>query len=111
MSILLKGIEMPDCCMNCPLSVSVNFGLVCCPTSTILPDSKLFDDDGNALEKPSWCPIIEVPPHGRLIDANATYDSIAEVEHSGNYVDMDAVGRGIDDTPTVIPADNQGGDA
>ena len=66
MSILLKGIEMPDCCMNCPLSVSVNFGLVCCPKSTILPDSRLFDNDGNALEKPSWCPIIEVPKGAKI---------------------------------------------
>lgn len=51
---------------------------------------------------------VPVPPHGRLIDADAAYDSIAEVEHAGNYVDMDAVGIGIDDTPTVIPADEDG---
>ena len=61
MSVLIKGMEMPTCCMDCPLSMSVNFGLVCCPSSTILPDNKLFDNDGNALEKPVWCPLIEVP--------------------------------------------------
>lgn len=79
MSILLKGIEMPDCCMNCPLSVSVNFGLVCCPTSTILPDSKLFDDDGNALEKPSWCPIIEVPK-GAKVKIELEEDAVLECD-------------------------------
>lgn len=49
----------------------------------------------------------EVPePHGRLIDASEAYDKIAEQE-GGNYVDMDAVGMGLDETPTVIPASEE----
>ena len=103
---------MPECCMNCPLSVSVNFGLVCCPISTILPDSKLFDDDGNALEKPSWCPIIEVPPHGRLIDADELKDAFC----CNCFCDdnpMECVEPCMDmkillEAPTVIPADKDG---
>lgn len=48
--------------------------------------------------------VIEVQePHGRLIDASAAYDKIAEQE-GGNYVDMDAVGMGLDETPTVVTA-------
>ena len=51
-----------------------------------------------------WLPSI---PHGRLIDASVAYDKIAEQE-GGNYVDMDAVGLGLDETPTIIPASKEG---
>lgn len=104
MSILLKEIEMPECCMNCPLSVSVNFGLVCCPTSTILPDSKLFDDNGDALEKPSWCPIIEVPPHGDLIDKDATMNEILKERGLDTACWFAGI---VNDMPAVIPADSE----
>jgi len=71
MSVLIKGMEMPDSCMACPFSVSVNFGAVCCPTHTTIPDSKLFNDVGEPADRQPWCPLIEIPPHGRLIDADA----------------------------------------
>ena len=57
MSVLIK-MEMPKNCRDCPLEdtydgyncrialKSVNWGLG---------------------ERPSWCPLVEVPPHGRLI--------------------------------------------
>lgn len=49
---------------------------------------------------------IPVPDHGRLIEEDAAYDKIAEAagEEAGNYVDMDVAGRGLENTPTVIPA-------
>lgn len=107
MSILIKGMEMPESCYYCPFADGVWQKNKRC----LINGEEMPRDGRNVQQNHLTCPLIEVLPHGRLIDANATYDSIAEVEHSGNYVDMDAVGRGIDDTPTVIPADNQGGDA
>ena len=44
--------------------------------------------------------------HGRLIDADVAYDKIAEQE-GGNYVDMDLVGFGLEETPTIIEADTE----
>lgn len=49
---------------------------------------------------------IAVPDHGDLIERDAAYDSIAEKE-GGNYIDMDAVYAGLQDAPTVIPADKE----
>ena len=98
MSVLIKGMEMPTNCFLCPLSVLNGERLFC----------EVTKDEVIRAKRSSCCPLCLVPPHGRLIDADATYDSIAEVEHAGNYVDMDAVGRGIDDTPTIIPADKDG---
>lgn len=40
-------------------------------------------------------------PHGRLIDADTAYDKIGEQE-GGNLVDMDSVGAGLEETPTII---------
>ena len=72
--------------------------------------------DGNAVVEPfdigfsQYCEAIPVPDHGRLVDADAAYDKIAEEagEEDGNYVDMDVVGMGLEYTPTIIPADKEG---
>lgn len=105
MSVIVKGMKMPDSCINCPFSVSVNFGLVCCPTSTTIPDSKLFNDVGEPLDRQCYCPLIELPPHGRLIDA----DALNEIIDGGYDLDFDEVPetkrelmRMIDDAQTVI---------
>ena len=52
---------------------------------------------------------IPVPDHGRLIEEDAAYDKIAEAagEEAGNYVDMDVVGTGLENTPTIIPDDKE----
>ena len=50
---------------------------------------------------------VELPPHGDLSERDVAYDMIAEVDHGGNYVDMDAVGRGLDDAPTIIEAEGE----
>ena len=60
MSVIVKGIKMPDCCEHCYLE---HFG-ICTPTrSTVsIPDlNKKLDN----------CPLVELPErHGRLIDAD-----------------------------------------
>jgi len=61
MSVLVKGMEMPENCLNCDINTSYNY----CPilrrdTSDIRYD-KRFDD----------CPIVEVKaPHGELVDVS-----------------------------------------
>lgn len=63
MSILITGMEMPSCCMFCPLSNSAGCGLTNPP---VLMTSKEMLAD-----RPDWCPLVPVPKHGRLIDADA----------------------------------------
>lgn len=63
MSILIRGMEMPTSCGFCRLkhadqfqgdACSVKVGLWC-----------------EFQKRPDECPLVPVPPHGRLIDADA----------------------------------------
>ena len=60
MSVIIKGMEMPNNCFLCPLSVLVGERLVCEVTRDEVLRWKI---DFN-------CPLVELPPHGRLIDAD-----------------------------------------
>ena len=66
MSVLIKGMEMPKSCLDCKLTDSEY-----CTCSVF----DFWDDDyyiGCYLsDRAPWCPLIEIPPHGRLIDADA----------------------------------------
>ena len=88
MGIYLPNMEMPKSCAFCRFS-----GVYC-----------YAKGDENA-HSTLPCPLIPVPPHGRLIDERDAYDAIMEIvaEESGGYVDLDIVGRGLENAPTIIP--------
>ena len=52
MSVIVKGMEMPECCGQCFLRVGN------CKQRIYME------------QRPKNCPLIELPPHGRLIDAD-----------------------------------------
>lgn len=110
MTILIKGMEMPENCIYCPV-VDDEYG-------GCLIDDKSHGDPN----KPIDCPLIEVPtPHGRLADADALKERIAATYYSQDEKDkapMDdipwmngcntkvkEVCGMIDDAPTVIEAE------
>lgn len=102
MSILIKGMAMPKNCETCELYLTDSSGFFgCCVTGNIVMRKREQD-------RPSWCPLIEVPKHGRLIDA----DAIHFVRECCEDKEMDYVRRySIDDAPTIIEAergDNDG---
>ena len=83
MTILIKGMEMPENCIYCPV-VDDEYG-------GCLIDDKSHGDPN----KPIDCPLIEVPtPHGRLIDADA-------------YIELTGwlMAFVLRDAPTVIEAE------
>ena len=95
MGVYIKGMEMPK-----------KGSWV---TLRVFPDGQCFFYSwyGSDFEFMEHLTAVHVPePHGRLIDASVAYDKIAEQE-GGNYVDMDAVGMGLDETPTVISASEE----
>ena len=73
MSILIKGMEMPVTCCHCPLmgydpEIEWNDGgketqgaYICVMTHELIDNTK----------RKEHCPLVLVPPHGRLIDADA----------------------------------------
>jgi hypothetical protein len=65
MSVLIKGIEMPENCWDCSLLNASS-----CPCKNY----------SSALEYTTSrhpdCPLIHIPPHGRLIDADALVEDL-----------------------------------
>ena len=100
MSVLIKGMEMPNDCNKCQLLE----GYICdgfCHGANKWLDSEDFVweiiDEEVLSDKPVNCPLIEVPtPHGRLIDADALAEKAPEIEE---YLDVLA--------PTIIEAEGE----
>ena len=100
MSIFIPDMEMPNKCKECPCSGTYKDGLwVCEITAELLTSVELED------EKPEWCPLTHpVPPHGRLIDADALkkqsypFPCAIGVEYA-------VIIRAINEAHTIIPAE------
>ena len=107
MSILIKNMEMPTSCYECPCNKDDGFGFFTCGVTKSECDFRNL---------PSDCPLIEVPPHGRLIDADALmgmcgmaidcYDC-PNGEHGWCKRSQDAANicEAIEDAPTIIEAE------
>ena len=97
MSVLIKGMEMPTCCATCRVGYSL-LGHRCMRTGR-------FVDPDEAIKKhEEHCPLVPVPPHGRLIDADAL---VNELVHSKFFSMSDYnnfVGLAFK-APTIIPAE------
>lgn len=69
MGVYIKGMEMPKNCHECPLSEEE---FVQCKITR-----KRFLKAVDAVSRRHpYCPLVEIPPHGRLIDADALYRTI-----------------------------------
>ena len=98
MSILIEGMEMPQTCRDCRFcngQADTDYG-VCA----------WCDVDGKARDAYTRqdCPLVPVPPHGRLIDADA-------LKKQGYFFPC-AIGteyaiplRAVREAPTIIPAE------
>ena len=78
MSVLIKGMEMPKDCRECPMQTySTKTGKTWC-----LPADEILEDGYRSIqfyERPDWCPLVEVKtPHCRLIDADAVMETFAD---------------------------------
>lgn len=73
MSVVIKGMEMPKVCGECP-AYEIGYTGCLLYSNGIPARYKL-----SAREKPDWCELIELPPHGRLIDADDFFRSFPEL--------------------------------
>ena len=112
MSVIIKDMEMPEDCRDCPMEMYyMNIGETRCRAANkILADNyKAIPFDG----RPDWCPLIELPPHGRLIDADklmTILKGISEAEgqiygHGWNFAGKCI--NEIENAPTVIEAEEE----
>lgn len=112
--LLIKGMEMPT---NCPCELLGAGYDLCCSFAWGVPARvKEYYECCQNDTRPSWCPLVPVSPHGRLIDAEELKELFRETitgiatrtdmkgayEHiiraSAMVIDM------IDDAPTVMEA-------
>ena len=106
--MLIRGMEMPSCCMFCPISNATGCGLMNPP---VLMTSKEMLQG-----RPDWCPLLSVPPHGRVIDADALTVKLQRHReyHSDGSKSGAAISNGIGqcldiingkECPTIIPTE------
>ena len=115
--ILIKGMKMPKSCDKCPcIDKETNPSFtVCGVNKKIIPFewSRKPDVFEVIHPKPKHCPLIEVPKHGRLIDADALEDychrqtknkwnESTQTSWAYAYASFES---DVEDAPTIIPAE------
>ena len=92
MSVIVKSMEMPESCYRCPMA---NDDFYLCGAT-----EKYLENDSEE-RRPDWCPLIELPPHGRLIDADELVRIWTGAKFYGNIKPI------VDARPTVIEAEGE----
>lgn len=122
MSILIKGMEMPKSCGECPLICFTTWGgdapykdevaTICLATA----DRKYVFHSNE--ERDINCPLIEVPKHGRLIDEQWLKDAMITTlkalkknpkmdrQEMHLIAAFDALRLMVEDAPTIIESES-----
>ena len=110
MGVYIKGMEMPKDCDSCPM-LDDNGDY---PTCILTWTSHGYNWNPFGQRMPD-CPLVPVPPHGRLIDADAldkTMQFIGEAEAqiygSQSWGFAMKCRKALCDAPTIIPASKEG---
>ena len=102
MSILIRGMEMPTSCTECPCCRHDNWNGETahqCNVSFITFGAE--DENWIYNTRPNWCPLIELPPHGRLIDADELVRIWTGAQFYGSIKPI------VDARPTIIEAEGE----
>ena len=106
MSILIKGMEMPESCAKCPICAAMPLG-----DYAVYHKCVLLNRLASKRNRRYDCPLVEVPtPHGRLIDADEFFDKIppGDIEHDEKISRTGAIAdvcTWVLSAPTVIEAE------
>lgn len=96
MSVIVKGMEMP---LNCALCE--RWSICECLKEYKDYESILYAVDDGDLVRADDCPLVELPPHGRLIDADELVRIWTGAKFYGNIKPI------VDARPTVIEAEGE----
>jgi hypothetical protein len=101
MSILIKGMEMPTRCEDCfCYRHNAEYDYAYCNISSV-------NVRGHGNARPNNCPLVPVPPHGRLIDADvAEVILFSDEDAKGDFCDgILFAADWISEQPTIIEAE------
>ena len=106
MSVLIKGMEMPKDCLHCPFSYMssdcLKIWIIC-----KVKDVSVTDGDAVKEGRPDWCPLVEVPPHGDLIDRDALCEYIEDLSDNMWTNNFGVSEQRLFDAPTIIEAEEE----
>lgn len=111
MSVIVKGMQMPEKCGSCDL-FHAESPMHC----TVVKGHKTVGAP-YGMPRPEWCPLFEIPEkHGRLIDADELRrkmyhdafetDTDFQMWNSGCWIRYKMFENNIDAQPTVIEAED-----
>ena len=112
MGVYIKGMEMPTSCWDCPMvsgyEIADKARTICSTVRCRLTNTKRPVGEAIAPD----CPLVPVPPHGRLGDLDELYASLKkwliQNRHSmteATRVWIRGVLEGIAAAPTILPAE------
>ena len=98
MSLMIKGMDMPESCLKCPFTFEGD-----CTANEGLTDVYLLEL--TLTERHPKCTLKEIPtPHGRLIDADSLIEYINKELKGDEYIQR-MFRRIVKSRPTVIEAE------
>ena len=96
MSVIVKGMEMPKNCQDCALYIEG-----ACYAKGYRDYRSIMDT-----AKPDDCPLVELPPHGRLGDLDELKTAFPRCDNSMD-IKIASVRATINHAPTVIEAEGE----
>lgn len=107
MGVYIKNMDMPKNCFECPWRCKVDPENLLCRIS-----GEYFEEtfSGTIQNRHKSCPLIELQPHGRLIDADVleVHDGWMNEDRERNVQQTHITfvySNDIANAPTIIPAD------
>ena len=101
MSVLIKDMEMPSC-NDCPLAGDFKCNLM--PSIPAL--CKEYDIAVQNGERLNNCPLVKIPPHGRLIDADDVFHVLTSYYHHSTDFQHEALKEALARVSTIIEAED-----
>ncbi len=107
MGVYIPGIEIPTWCENCAI-----FDLEMDECALIGKTPWSWEDEtgiSTIHRRPGNCPLIEIPAHGRLVDADTMQEEWYRLNFNGKISDGTLAywNYQLSHLPTVIPADKE----
>lgn len=108
MSVLIKGMDMPQCCGLCKFmsATTTELDMIGVGYRRMCRCEILKIDFFDHTKRQDFCPLVEVPtPHGRLIDADVMKIELSKLDV---LLDAETIQRAIesvDSIPTIIESE------
>jgi hypothetical protein len=98
--VVIRNMKMPKSCESCPLSIEDSLGenFFCARQIGVRFSIEL------SRQRQETCPLAELPPHGRLIDADKLKQALSHVKGNQRQWYFAEACQFIDEAETVLEA-------